>query len=84
MCPPKQCCCCHLVLGLTINCIVIACFIFLAIPGGMYSLSEIAFWCEPQTTDEHTRAYEAGETVSKTGDTLSVPTMQCNAATGMP
>jgi hypothetical protein len=52
------------VLGLTINCCVIAFFLFLILPYNVYNLSELAFWCDPTTTDAHIAAYDAGELVS--------------------
>lgn len=83
MCPPKQCCCCGIALGLKVNCaVLIACTILLTI----YNLSNLVSaldFCSTTETAEHLANAEAGTldadcngdecNVRETGGWIDVP-----------
>eukprot|EP01052_Picozoa_sp_SAG31_P041799 SAG31_NODE_6439_length_2018_cov_2.608650_4_plen_188_part_00 len=61
MCPPKQCCCCDIALGVKVNCVVITIIFLLGLIRILFvDLAGVEDFCSTTETAEHLANAEAG------------------------
>lgn len=60
MCPPKQCCCCGIAMGLKVTCVVLIITVFLGLINDFLSLASANDFCSTTETAQHLANAEAG------------------------